>query len=507
MTLKTRPPTGRVPWPLILIEGAEKAGKSWACAELSASPRVGQTYWIDLGEGAGDEYGAIPGARYEIVEHDGTFAQILTAVEAVKALAVKANAAGEPPVVLVIDSMTAEWDLLKGVADQRARERLRKKGRAVADDQEPQISMDLWNDVNGRHRRLMTLLMTFPGLVCVTARGKDVAALDSSGRPIEGSKEYKVDGQKHLGFDASVWIRVSRDHPPLVVGARSVRAGIRPGVDKPKTLPDLTLERVVFDILGCDPTTVAVRDLVEPRITPADLEPPAGTAPATTDQADTDRARMFDLVRQSEINNPLTYVNEVLAPAHVEHSRDLTDDQTAAVIQRLERYLAQAEPAEQPSAGTAPAEQPGTPAREEAPAGKARPSQHRRMHRLWSLLGYGDDRARRLAETGRILHRQVDTSETLTEDDAEAVLAWLEQQPTPPARNAAARQRPATAPATNDQRKEIVRALDERGLGRPSAKLAYVNEVLAPASVASAKELTEFQAAQVLGALKAPVAA
>ncbi|MCZ7376519.1 hypothetical protein [Micromonospora sp. WMMC250] len=260
--LKTRPPTGRVPWPLILIEGGEKAGKSWMIAELSASPKVGQTYWIDLGEGAADEYGAIPGARYEVIDHDGTFADILGQVEAAKAEAARVAEAKQPPVVLGIDSGTLEWDLLKGIADAKARARLAKRGKQVAPDAEPQISMDLWNEINSKHRRLMTHLMTFPGIVVITARGKEVAALDSSGRPVEGSKEYKVEGQKNLAFDATVWIRVSRDHPPLVVGARSVHAGVRPGVDRPRPVPGLTLEKVVFDILRCDPETAHVRDLV-----------------------------------------------------------------------------------------------------------------------------------------------------------------------------------------------------------------------------------------------------
>ncbi len=259
--LTTRTPTGRVPWPLILIEGSELAGKSWSCAELSASKRVGQTYWIDIGEGAADEYGAVPDARYEVVEHDGTFGEILAAVEAIKAVAQKAADAGEPPTVLAIDSMTAEWEMLKGIADAKARQRLARKGKALAADAEPQISMDLWNEANSRHRKLMTHLMTFPGIVVMTARGKEVAALDSNGRPIEGSKEYKVEGQKNLAFDATVWIRVSRDHPPMVVGARSVHAGIRPGVDRPHPAPGLTLEKVVFDVLKCDPAETTVREL------------------------------------------------------------------------------------------------------------------------------------------------------------------------------------------------------------------------------------------------------
>ena len=262
MTLKTRQPSGRVPWPFILVEGPEKSGKSWAAAELSASNRIGQTYWIDLGEGAADEYGAIPGARYLVVEHDHTFTALLAAVQDVKAEAQKAAEKGEPPVVLVVDSMTAEWDLLKDWAASRAKGSQTNQRRLRQDpNAEVSVPMNLWNDATAKHRKLMTTLLTFPGIVVVTARGKEVAAMDSNGRPVEGSKEYKVEGHKTLAFDASVWVRMSRSTAPMIVGARSVHAGIRPGVDEPKTAKDFTLEWLVFDVLRCDPTQAHVRDL------------------------------------------------------------------------------------------------------------------------------------------------------------------------------------------------------------------------------------------------------
>lgn len=300
MALRTRKPSGRVPWPLILVEGAEKAGKSWMCAELSASQRVGRTLWIDIQEGSADEYGAVPGARYEIVEHDGSFTQILGAVVEIKELAAEANAAGEPPVVLVIDSMTAEWELLKGQADHKARERLARKGRRVQPDETPTISTDLWNEANAKHRRLMTHLMTFPGIVVMTARGKWVAAIDDAGRPIEGRREYRVEGQKNLAFDASVWIRVSREHPPMVVGARSVHTGVRPGVDKPREVPDLTLEKVIFDVLRCDPGTAHVRDLVELKVDEPEPDPAEAPNPNTVRDWVLDRARTVAELRSGQ---------------------------------------------------------------------------------------------------------------------------------------------------------------------------------------------------------------
>lgn len=265
MTLTTRPPTGAVPWPLILIEGGEKSGKSYACAVLSASPKVGRTVWLDLNEGAADEYGAIPGARYEVIEHDGTWPSILGQVEAAKAEAAKAAEAGEKPLVLVIDSMTAEWDLLKAWTEGRARKTEGNRRKLEKDpNAEIPISMNFWNDANARHRKLMTILMTFPGVVVMTARGKDVAALDEKGKPIEGTKEYRVEGNKNLAFDASCWVRMYRDKPAIVVGARSVHTGIRPGKDEPQALdPDWTLEALIFEALKCDPSNAQARKLAE----------------------------------------------------------------------------------------------------------------------------------------------------------------------------------------------------------------------------------------------------
>jgi hypothetical protein len=262
MAIKTRKPTGAVPWPLILIEGEEKAGKSWACAALSSSERVGQTYWIDLAEGAADEYGAVPGARYLVVEHDGSWRDILAQVKEIKAEAQRAHDAGEPPVVLVLDSMSSEWVMLSEWVEQRARRSERGKAVLKKDpDAEVPVSANYWNDANSRHRKLMTTLMTFPGIVVVTARGKEVAEMDKKGNPVAGKKGYRVEGQKGLAFDCSVWVRMYRTEPTQIVGARSVHAGIKPGTDDPKEVPDFTLEWLVFDVLHCDPRAAHVRDI------------------------------------------------------------------------------------------------------------------------------------------------------------------------------------------------------------------------------------------------------
>ncbi|AVO21668.1 DNA recombinase [Mycobacterium phage MooMoo] len=260
MSLKTRPPTCAVPWPLILVEGGEKSGKSWAAAVLSSSEKVGRTLWIDWGEGAADEYGAIPGARYEVIEHDGTWRSILNQVAAARDEAQRAVDAGELPVVLVIDSMTAEWEDLKEWVDEKARRREKNQKLLEKDpDAEIQITPDLWNLANFRHKELMRILMRFPGIVVMTARGSDQMEVEN-GKPTS-KRTWKVAGQKDLAFDASVWVRLSRTEHPQIIGARSVHAGIVPGEDRPKRMPDLTLEKLVFEVLKCDPKTAHVRQL------------------------------------------------------------------------------------------------------------------------------------------------------------------------------------------------------------------------------------------------------
>jgi hypothetical protein len=401
-TLHTRPPTGRVPWPLILIEGGEKSGKSWACAQFSASDRIGQMYWIDLGEGSADEYGAIPGARYLVVEHDGTWDQIYGSVLAVRAEAQHAADAGQPPVVLVVDSMTAEWDLLKDWAANRARQRHNAKarkfgGRQLGDDDEPKIAMDLWNDATARHRKFMTVLMTFPGIVLVTARGKDVAKMDDAGRPVENTKEYKVEGQKALGFDATCWIRLDRGKPGRVIGLRSVHTGRRPGYDDPIELAkNWSIEGIVFDTLRCDPGSAHVRDLAELR--PGKDEPESERytvlSAAIVDAPDLERLKGW---------------YERIGPAldGGEITRAEADALTASVRHR-KAALGSAQPQVKPASS-------GDEER-----------RRRRMHALYHELGV-KDRDERLAIATFAVGRDITTSADLTYPaEVEAVITALE---------------------------------------------------------------------------------
>lgn len=350
--IRTRKPTGAVPWPLVLVEGPEKSGKSWMCAEFTADQRIGQAYWIDLGEGSADEYAAIDGANYLVVDHNGTWPDILGQVTAIHTEAGRAHAAGENPTVLIVDSMSAEWDMLKDWVGARAREsNYAKKLLAKDPDAEIKPAMNYWNDANDRHNKLMRLLMTFPGIVVVTARGKEVAKLDSAGKPMPNEREYKVEGHKSLAFDASAWIRLSRDAAPLVVGARSVNHGVQPGVDRPRPVPDLSIAKLVFDVLKCDPRTARVRDLrpldgAEPAPEPAQETAAPTSAPAQREKAPAavsfDFAEVVGKVRACESTATLNKAWDYYAP-------HLTEPQKAELKAELQKRRDALAAAAQPS--------------------------------------------------------------------------------------------------------------------------------------------------------------
>jgi hypothetical protein len=253
--LKTRKPTGIVPWPLILLEGEEGAGKTYSAAEFSASELVGQMYWVDLAEGSADEYAAIDGARYLIIEHDGTYRDILEQIRAVFLEARRAAAAGEPPVVLSVDSGTALWRMLKTWTNERAR---RSRNNAALLQENPDASIDvgmnLWNDATERWLEVIHLLQTFPGIAIITARGKQITAIDEGGKPVKDNRgrvlrEWKVQAQKDLAFDCSVWVRMRRGRAPQVIKARSLQLRVEDG--KPLNLENFTVEDLVFNRLGC----------------------------------------------------------------------------------------------------------------------------------------------------------------------------------------------------------------------------------------------------------------
>ena len=228
MTIRTRKPTGQAPWPITLIAGVEKSGKTYSCAEATASGVIDRTLWISIGEDDPDEYGALPGANFEIVEHDGTYRSIIAAIEA---------AVSEPGTnLLVIDSMTKLWDLLSNMAQTEANARAAKKGRGGSD--EATIDIDLWNAAKKRHQRVVNAIKVNAGPVLLTARMDMVTIMDDNGKPTK-HKDFKIKAEKNLVYDVSAIIEMPERGKAFITGVRSLKFKGGPGAKIP--LPNFTV--------------------------------------------------------------------------------------------------------------------------------------------------------------------------------------------------------------------------------------------------------------------------
>jgi hypothetical protein len=290
MTIKTRKPSGLPPWPIVLIAGAEKTGKSYACATASASQHIGRTFWIGCGEDDPDEYGAIAGARFEIVEHDGTYKAILDAIT---------EASAEPfdqdrPNMIVIDSATSLWDMLcaeaQVTANDRAARKARRYNKPVPDD-DVQITMDLWNKAKSRWAKIIAALKDHRGPALVTARLESVAVMEN-GAPT-ANKELKIKSEKNLAYEVGAIVQIPRFGDYQLTGVRSLQFKAK-DPSKPTAYPGFTVEKLWTDMGLIGKGRTAARQYQG-----ADGEQSVAAESAMT-QAQYDR--LVALIRQNQIS-------------------------------------------------------------------------------------------------------------------------------------------------------------------------------------------------------------
>jgi hypothetical protein len=242
---------------MLLLAGGEKAGKSYACAAFSSSQMIERTLWIEIGEGSADPYGAIPGARYEIVDHDGSYKGILQATrDAV------AEPSGSKPNAIVVDSATELWDLLcseqQGVAMKRGKET---------------ITMDQWNVAKKRWREWLDVLRGHKGPVLITARFEQVTVV-KAGKPTD-EKTWKVRAEKNLGFEVDGIIEVPAPREFYLSGMRSLKFPTPPGGHlrlDPKEGFSLDWFLAQLDIRGGERSYIPLREDIEEQERPIDLD-------------------------------------------------------------------------------------------------------------------------------------------------------------------------------------------------------------------------------------------
>jgi hypothetical protein len=228
---------------MIVVEGGEKVGKSYSAFELSRSPKVGRTLVFDMGEGSGDAYAEL--GPYELVEHDGTFGDFLAQLKAAAALPMVEGR----PNVIVIDSVTVLWEMLKDWGGQRARKGRKARETLHRDpDAEIKVPMNIWTDIADRWGQVVHTLRYSPVISILIARGREVAKVDKDGSPIAGETEYKLDAHKATVFQAGAHVRCIAPTRTRLMSVWSLHVQVPPaGIDLPDVMP---LEHLIFDVIG-----------------------------------------------------------------------------------------------------------------------------------------------------------------------------------------------------------------------------------------------------------------
>lgn len=259
-----RPATGMPSWPVTLIAGREKAGKSYAAALASGSDLIDRTFWISFGEKDPDEYGAVPGARIEIVENDNTLGDLADAIQFAMA-----QPKGDKPHLLVIDSASKVWESITARVNATAAQRNKRdrNGELV-------VGTDIWNKGNAEWAKLLNIIRRWEGPVILTARLDQVTVMDDRGLPTKDKAE-KIKTQKNLPYDVDAIVEMPTRGQAILTGVRSVVYSFPERMD----IPGFTVDGL-WRNLGLDKATTATPSYSEPpAATPLDAEAPAITIP------------------------------------------------------------------------------------------------------------------------------------------------------------------------------------------------------------------------------------
>lgn len=276
MQFQTTTPTGRPAWPLILLAGVEGSGKTWAAAAASALDMFGRTLFLEVGEQMASEYGAIPGAKYEIILHDGSERQI---VQAAQWAAEQPQIDGKPN-LLIIDSMTEVWQVMQDEQQAIANRRAEAKGRST--NRDATITMDQWNAAKDHFNDIVMSARRFPGPVIMTARLDNVNVVEG-GQPT-GEKIWKIRSEKNLPYAATV-IMQARDPRQWTLTKIASRVLQLPPEGSMKW-PDFTVEELLIR-MELDAANVVESTYVRPGANPAQPTSVAeSSAPESTPPGD-----------------------------------------------------------------------------------------------------------------------------------------------------------------------------------------------------------------------------
>lgn len=339
-----------------------------------------------------------------------------------------------------------------------------------------------WKDIRPVERKMIDAMLAYPGHLIVTLRTKSEWVVEENDRGKKAPKKIGLKAEQREGLEYEFTVVGTMDLENTLVVTKS-RCPALSGevIAKPDEQFGRTLLNWLDDGESAGESAAQLRDEIL-------ANPHAGREDFL---AYYQRGREAGLLGTAIVN---------------EHGDTVTLGEW--IVDRGKPAAAPAPAAVRPAA-TQPDRQ-DEPSSPEPAAGPrmVNDGQHRNMHAIWNELGFAGDHNRdnRLTIMSKILKRPVETSKSLTEAEAEGVIAALESKRRDLRAKGAAPQPTANeGPMTADQRTELFARLKTAGLDQDKDKsLAAINEAIAPAMVTTTKQLTEFQAAQVIGYLKAP---
>lgn len=235
MPLRTSKPTGQMPYPTTVIAGGKGAGKTSQLVLASGSPLVDQSFILTVGEERPDAFLGMGDADFQIVEHDGTFADILDQVREVKALPRRDGR----PNFFGIDTMSAIWNLLLEQGQTAANRRAQlaaQRARSAAPVGPVKMANEDWEALRRDWGTLLNLLRTMDGPVAMTARLEELTVTVNGEATAE--KVWRMRADPNLGYEVTAVIEMARRGDYTLTKLNDPQAGFA----GPRSWPDFTLD-------------------------------------------------------------------------------------------------------------------------------------------------------------------------------------------------------------------------------------------------------------------------
>jgi len=232
--LRLRPAPQYTPWPVVLLSGPSGSGKTHNLAAFSSDRRIAGAFLVEWGEADADIYVASGAPQLHVIDHDGSWPDILGQIAAASAASRSSLDEYGMPYALFIDSISSPWTQVMAWAHDRPRRSMRGQAVLASDpDSALEPGFSGWQEANDRHAELMDAVMSFPGPVVLSARGREAIDVDQSSGTPTGRMIYKTEGHKGLEHLASVVVRLRNGAPALVVKCVAPGAGLNPGEEGP----------------------------------------------------------------------------------------------------------------------------------------------------------------------------------------------------------------------------------------------------------------------------------